>query len=154
MIQRVQSLYLLISAIAMAGSLAMPFLLFSLPGTDITLYAFSIVDSSALLFSETAPFYTLGVSIVLTAILPLITIFLYSKRSLQMRITIYGIILKLAIVAVVGYVWYMLTDVEPQFKTMPQIGVLCIAIAIVLDWLAFTGIKKDDALVKSVDRIR
>lgn len=154
MIQRIQSLYLLISAAITGSSLLMPFMLFSVPGSDVTLGAFCITDPSAMVFSEHAPFYTLGVSIGITALLSLVTIFLFSNRSLQMRLTIYSILLKVAILAVVGYVWYMLTDVEPQFKSIPQIGSISIIVAMVLDWLAFKGIKKDENLIRSIDRIR
>lgn len=154
MIQRIQSLYLLISAVVTASTLVMPFLLFSAPGADVILHAFFIQDSSALIFAEHAPFYTLGASVCIVAVLSLITIFLFSNRSLQMRLCIYGIVLKIAILAVVGYVWYMLGGIEQNFKIVPQIGSICILIAAVLDWLAFKGIKKDDALVRSIDRIR
>ncbi|HON52297.1 MAG TPA: DUF4293 domain-containing protein [Bacteroidales bacterium] len=154
MIQRIQSLYLLLSAIVTAISLGMPFLQCSAPGSDVILYAFRISDSSSLIFSEHTPFYTLGASVSTSILLSVITIFLYTNRSLQMRLTIYGIILKCAILAVIGYVWYMLNSIEIQFTIIPQIGIICIAIAIVLEWLAYKGIQKDEKLVRSIDRIR
>jgi hypothetical protein len=48
----------------------------------------------------------------------------------------------------------MLNSIEIQFTIIPQIGIICIAIAIVLEWLAYKGIQKDEKLVRSIDRIR
>ena len=86
MIQRVQS-FICISAIAMLGSLASCLFYCFRCLEPILLYAFSIADSSALLFSETTPFIHGSFYCVNGNSIAYYN-FLYSKRSLQMRITI------------------------------------------------------------------
>ncbi|MBQ1605196.1 MAG: DUF4293 domain-containing protein [Bacteroidales bacterium] len=81
------------------------------------------------------------------------TIFVFNKRKLQIKITHYTFILKIAIVAVIVYFIYILQG-DDVLSTRPQIGSLLIVISMVFDWLAVKAIRKDEALVRSIDRIR
>lgn len=67
--------------------------------------------------------------------------------------TKYAFILKIALLATVGYYVY-LAQTNDVVATKPQIGVLLFAISMVFDWLAVKAIRKDEDLVRSVDRIR
>ena len=59
-----------------------------------------------------------------------------------------------AIIAVLTYFSYLLLASEVEFAFVPKGGFFCVAIAFVFDWLAMHAIKKDEELVRSVDRIR
>lgn len=161
MIQRIQSLYLLISTILMVLTIFFPFVVLStIQGTaQFSAFALQFAETASSEYSTSNILYSLGISIVLTAILSFVIIFLYKKRKVQIKLARYSFILKLAIIAVVAYDTYVirgilfdmaLTDVTIQ----PGISLLFVLIAMVFDWLAVKVIRKDEDLVRSIDRIR
>lgn len=154
MIQRKQSLYLLISSLLLGISIVFPFMIYTHPTAEIILQAFAISDSQSLLFTPTTPLYTLGVAIVLSAIASFSTIFMYKNRKRQIQIIRYSFILKVAILAIIGYLSYIILHNEIELDAKPGIGLLLIVICLVADWLAYKGIKKDEDLIRSIDRIR
>lgn len=99
-------------------------------------------------------FPSLLVAIVMT-LLPLVAIFLFKNRGRQMGIT------ALAIVAVIGFEALMLMYVGNLGKqaTPPTtgsywIGAILPVIAMIFMFFAIAGIRRDQKLVKSVDRLR
>ena len=81
MIQRIQSLYLLIAAALMSLTLLMPIATFVVDGQTFELSAFALscgeVSQSTL---------WMGVMLILATVLPLVTIFLFKRRTLQVRL--------------------------------------------------------------------
>lgn len=65
----------------------------------------------------------------------------------------YSFILTVALLATVGYYVY-LVQTPDVVATKPQVGTLLVAISLVFDWLAIKAIRKDEELVRSIDRIR
>jgi len=83
--------------------------------------------------------------------LHLVIILMYKKRVLQIRILVFSIILLLGLFGMFFYFTYAgFTGAQVAFK-MP---VAFPVIAVVLDYLAIRAIGKDEALVRSMDRIR
>ncbi|TAE49842.1 MAG: DUF4293 family protein [Bacteroidetes bacterium] len=83
-------------------------------------------------------------------------IFLYTKRPRQIQMAYAGLFILLG--QTLSLV--LATRQEPDFiggatdVGRPEIGFLFIPVSIVLTWLALTRIRKDEELVRSVDRIR
>ena len=154
MIQRKQSLFLLISAILMASSVFVPFMQFASSTGSVYINAFEIVNYESDILEQSASIKTLGITIIIIAIVNIISIFLFSKRPLQIRVVRYAILLKCAIFAVLFYYTYLLSASDTTFTIIPKTGVLALVIALILDWIAIRNIKKDEELVKSIDRIR
>ncbi len=136
MIQRIQTLWLLLASICAFASVKLPFYYGSLevpgPTTTITPY-----DNFMLL-----------VFVIATALMALVSIFLFSNRSLQIKMCIVGLVLSLA--NLMHYFLYM-----KNFKT----GGLSLYSALsflvpVFFILAIIGIYKDQKLLKSLDRLR
>lgn len=136
MIQRIQTLWLLLASICAFASVKIPFYYGSLevpgPTTTITPY-----DNFMLL-----------VFVIATALMALVSIFLFSNRSLQIKMCIVGLVLSLA--NLMHYFLYM-----KNFKT----GGLSLYSALsflvpVFFILAIIGIYKDKKLLKSLDRLR
>ena len=135
MIQRIQSLYLIL---AMAISSGLPFV-FSLwnnaDGNRIT--ALDIMPWGALFF--------------VSAILSLISIFIFKNRQNQFVINRLNIILNLFLL---GFFVYRSLNLSGEANSEKGIGMLIPIISIVLLTLANRATKKDEDLVKSVDRLR
>lgn len=154
MIQRVQSIYLLGIIILMALCMYMPVAELSTPGGD--LYQFSMkgfVQLHGDIKEQVQPIISLQVSGYLLMGLALVTIFLYKARRLQMRLSIYSIVLQLGL----GFIFlYILKSVKSDLggSVYYHINVLFPFIGAILAYLAFRSIKKDEETVKSFDRIR
>ena len=87
----------------------------------------------------------------LITVLHLIIIFLYKKRILQIRLLAFTIVLLIGLTGLIIYFLYAGFDkVNVVFK-IPTVIPL---VAVILDYLAIRAIGKDEALVRSINRIR
>ena len=118
MIQRIQSLYLLL------------------------LTAFGAI----IFFYSEHLTLTINVLTILISLLSLVTIFLFSKRKIQMRLT--EVLITLIIIFICVTCYYALSEYKYWSR------VVIPAIQLLLAILAYFGIKRDDNLVKSYDRLR
>ncbi len=153
MIQRVQTIYL-------AVSLLLVVLIFVVPIAQLT------YDSQQFITFRTTGFYdnasgtisvqTLSVVILMAVIIFMygISIFLYKRRVLQGRICIINIILLAGLLAVFIYHLAFFVQRVPGVNWSPGLSFLFPPVAIILTWLAFRGIRKDELLVRLSDRIR
>lgn len=154
MIQRIQSLYLLIASFLMV-------LLFSNPISEIVventlflnLYHNKIAAADTELFS---PVYTWTLTVLLSVIvlIEVVTIFLYKKRQVQIRLCIFNLLLMFGLVGLIYYFTkYTITPYEATTSVFLW-PIICPMIAIILNYLALKAIQKDENLVRSYDRIR
>jgi hypothetical protein len=136
MIQRIQSIYLLISGLLM-GSLYIWFPLIS-------------DEAGVVLVTRSEPviFGLIFVSIALT----IISILSFKKRQLQFVLNRLNILSNFVLLGV--FVYRSLTLSGESLLSEKGIGVLFPIISIVFLVLANKAIKKDEDLVKSVDRLR
>ncbi|KGL61884.1 DUF4293 domain-containing protein [Polaribacter sp. Hel1_85] len=143
MIQRIQSIYLLL-ATAVSGGLIFVFDLWeNLKGEIFALDLFSrdyfLLKVIPMLF-------------LLSAMVSLITIFLFKKRQLQFVVGRLIILINLFLLGLLIYVSLTLPgEVSISEK---GIGMFLPILVILLIVLANKAIKKDEDLVKSVDRLR
>ncbi|MFN8254873.1 MAG: DUF4293 domain-containing protein [Bacteroidales bacterium] len=154
MIQRIQSVYLLLAVIAVS-------LLFFMPIADLLTNAnqvfmfryrglYEIKDAKEILYMTS---YPLAILLTLNVIISLITIFKYKNRPLQMRLCILNIIFLLVSV-ILGYIFIYITFAKLNPMVHFKISAVMPLVAAVFTFMAYKGIQKDDKLVKSVDRIR
>lgn len=151
MIQRIQSLYMLVSTILGVVCLSLPLgKFFSESGEQYaTLYNLWVHTCDKDLYSF-AP-WALFALLLLVTVLTFLNIFLFRQRALQMRILVFCIIL------IVGYyawlaVFAFVSNGALSFK--PSVTAALPFVCIVLDYLAFRGILKDEMLIRSLDRLR
>ncbi len=149
MIQRKQTIYLLLALAALIVCLCLPIGRL----TSTTLGAETLVYNLGLYTNTSVSVHPiLFVDIVVVATLSFINIFLYNKRKLQMRICVVSIILCL-----VWYAYYAFM-VLSMFKGIGAVSIsfaVCLPfVAIVMLVLARSGIKADEELIKSMSRIR
>ena len=154
MIQRKQSIFLLISSILLLTSLSVAFVDFVSSHGAIRINAFSIHDNGTGMLEESMPIHTLGITLIIIAVMNALCIFLFKNRQLQIRLTRYSLILKFAILAVIGYYSYLLMGLSIEGAITPKLGIIMIVITMLLDWFTIVAIKKDEDLIRSIDRIR
>jgi len=155
MIQRIQSLYLfiitLLSSLLFSGSI-LNFITGS--GAVIKITFANVVKSmqgSGLEVIE--KLIPLSFIIVLIPLVSLITIILFKKRNIQLRFALLLIIL--CILLVVALIHGSITTISKQNASLvPGFKMIVPVVNLILSFLAYLGIKKDDRLVKSYDRLR
>lgn len=82
----------------------------------------------------------------LSAVLSLVTIFMYTKRKLQAAMCLVNMALLV--------IWYILLAVLPDGMMVLEWIVALPAVCILLLFMAHRGILADEKLVRSLDRIR
>ena len=154
MIQRIQTLYLMVATLLMVLTLIFPVATFNVSGEELTIKAFSFATSSGTL--PHLPIY-MGILLAVATLLPFVTIFLYKRRVLQLRLC--GVELALLVGSIafeVIYCYITYGALESVGDGAMTIGVVAFMpiVAIVLVALAMRGILRDELLVRSLDRIR
>lgn len=144
MIQRIQTLYLLAAAV-FSGGLIFVFNLWS----DKSSKAVMAID---LLNDESLLIKTIFLAFLISALLSLVAIFQFKKRQLQFVIGRINMLINFYLLGVLLYV--SLTISGEAAVSEKGIGMFIPIVVIVLLAIANKAIKKDEDLVKSVDRLR
>jgi hypothetical protein len=153
MIQRIQTLFLL-------GSLVCTGLFFFLPfgnliNKDLTEIAILITGVSFQKGESVMvyPMLPLLIMFILINLTTLTNIFLFKKRMLQIRLSIFNAIMQLGSF---GMLFFYLADISKKSGLDYNNGILIIlpVIGAILSFLAMRAIAKDEALVRSVSRLR
>jgi peptidoglycan/LPS O-acetylase OafA/YrhL len=135
MLQRAQSLWLLLAAVSGALTFWLPF------------FAAKKADNSYTSVYASNSFILLPL-LVATALLALVTIFMYKKRKLQLRLSLLGVLLSILTLILVY------SQTKSYTEVTYGLGLLFPFAMIILFILAARGIYQDEKLVKSLDRIR
>ena len=144
MIQRIQTLYLLCAAI-FSGGLIFVFNLWTEKSSKV-ISAPDLINESSLLLK------TIFFSYLISALISIISIFLYQNRQLQFVMGRINMLINFYLLGVLIYV--SLTVSGEASVSEKGIGMFMPIIVIVLLAMANKAIKKDEDLVKSVDRLR
>lgn len=149
MIQRIQSVYLLLTCALMVAAIFSPLLLIDVSGVFVKYTSFGA-------FSERIIYHTWGIVSIagICALLPLVNIFLYKKRKNQIKIAnITSLLIVLFYITIGVYYCSMSAKFEVSLDNV-QYGIFLPLIALIANILATCKIKKDHNLIKSLDRIR
>ncbi|WP_435264021.1 DUF4293 domain-containing protein [Tenacibaculum sp. nBUS_03] len=145
MIQRIQSIYLLIAG-AVSGGLTFLVSLWTQTNENTPIY---ILDLFA---SESISQKIIPVLFFTSALLSIVTIFLFKNRQLQFVLGRLNMLTNLFLLGLLIYLSLILPGEAAVSKK--GIGMFLPVIVILLVVLANKAIKKDEDLVKSVDRLR
>jgi hypothetical protein len=152
MLQRIQSVYLFLVAILMVAMVFLPLAVLQRGGEFYSFDVFGITSQSVPV--ETDPMYGLFVLTALIAILAVVTIFLYKKRILQIRICVFNAILMIGFYGFFAFLIYMMHQNVAGLSVNIRIALSFPLISLILDYLAIRNIGADEVLVRSVDRLR
>jgi hypothetical protein len=152
MIQRIQSLYLLLVAGLMTVLSVVP--LGVLSGDDklveLGAFGFTVLQGT---FHSSFPVWVMGALAVLSAFLAFVTIFLYKKRSFQtMLCTFNGVLM---VLFAVGYAAIYLVGLKGiDLDLTLNATVVIPVVALVFNIMATKAITKDIELLSSLNRLR
>jgi hypothetical protein len=139
MIQRIQTLWLLLAAI------------FAFLGFKFSFYSGAIVETgSPETYAKVTGITTIPLIIVTTAVgvLALIAIFLYKNRSLQLKLSIGGVALQ----AVLLFLYY--SEISQFVRGTFSLTAILQALVPIFFLLAAKGISNDEKIIKESNRLR
>ena len=152
MLQRKQTLYLLGAFVLSLFLLTGPLSVILVENGEIVLkHSGAFTGTGDNLNVETWP---LTVYIVIISVLIFLNIFSYKNRTRQMRITLFLMIFS---AGMVGLIFYYIKYIMTRFDGIQNIfqwRIVIPPIVLILLYLAFKGIQKDELMVKAYDRIR
>ena len=160
MIQRVQTIYMLASVIAILTMHFFWLASFAIPEATFELNSLGLVCQTKG-FETDRMVWELFILLLLMVALPLINIFLYKNRKLQLRVLIYTIILN---VLYYGLFFWECYRLRGEVAALSQGGVADVhynimmlvmpAVSIFALIMAARGVIFDIALIKSLERLR
>ncbi len=155
MIQRIQSIYLLLATIASAIALFTPLAFFSIStGELFDLYASGLTTADGEMLQGSIFLMVLG---VIAAVVPFVNIFLFKNRMLQIRACVVEVVLLFGFYVMLGAYYYLscrvFGDIGVEVRGIHP-SIVAPLVAILLNFFAAKAIFDDEVLVKSTDRIR
>jgi Domain of unknown function (DUF4293) len=154
MIQRIQSIFLLLASLASGSAFLSPISMGSFQNAPTTL---DVAKDSLLNVFDNIGLLSLT---ALVAAVSLITLFLFKNRPLQMNL-IKGL-LGVSIIGLLIMGWMIKgsldavssSETTDDSLTLNPVGLILPFVAIICSVLAYRAIKKDENLVRSADRLR
>jgi len=136
MIQRIQTLWLLVAVAAGLLSIKFPF------------YTGTLVVNNAYLSLTAAENIPILILTVLSALIAFVTIFLFKNRKQQTNLTLLNIFI--SIIIVVLY-FLQLKNFSTGHFSLTSIFVFVLPIALIM---ALIGVRRDEKVIRSLDRLR
>ena len=158
MIQRVQTLFLLLSTVIL---IIFPFVPILQIFDNNEVYIFGgfglehITLGGSLINIEIFPFRILGICSLLISFLSLINIFLYNNRKLQLNICK---IISASHILLLSIIIFFIYKINLQIQNLKisdfHLGILLLIFSLISNIMASYHINSDEKLVRSADRLR
>lgn len=145
MIQRKQTVFLLLALAALIVCLCLP-IGHATVSSDLG-HAVVYYNLGAYLGNAFTPHPVPFVDLVIVGTIAFVNIFLYKKRKVQMLLCTVDIIL-----CILWYGWYVFLVVSNGMK--PSFAACLPLVAMIFLFMARRGVKADEELIRSMDRIR
>lgn len=139
MIQRIQSVYLLLASLVGSSLFALPFASGPVKSEGVLADGYLNINDNIALIILT----------VLVVLLSFVTIFLYNNRKLQMNLGKLNILITAGLFAFAAYLFYTIQSIATVGG-----GLFMPVLVMILIILANKGIQKDDKLVRDSNRLR
>src|ERR1700761_6229770 len=155
MLQRVQSIYLLLASLALFALFLFPLVHnVYVDGKPVSVAVTGIYQDVNGQHTHTQFFAGLTIATAIIALVPLVIIFLYKNRKQQIALC-YS-----ALLVIIAFSYWMAQTVKGKMGAIQLdthnwgIGLFASSASIIFISLAISAIKRDDKLVKSADRLR
>ncbi len=154
--QRIQTVWLLVASVLMAIFPWQDLLYFTEVGQDVfyTLTAWAVKPSVAATGEFAMGISALGVLSLLSSLISVVTIFLFKKRVLQMRLCVFNTILLFSMLAFVLFLTFFYMESLGVEFVGAKFYLAFPCVSLVLQLLARRGILKDETLIRMSNRLR
>lgn len=155
MIQRLQSVYLLLAGITATLLLFIPLARFNVSGQGyFSLSPFGIDSINVAPIGDTNSYlWVIALCTVLVAVCSFCSIFLFKHRMLQLKLTRWAMVFEVVYCMTYAFQCYNFQSNTTSHFAF-TIGTVLPSVAFIFLWLAARAIKKDEELVRAANRIR
>jgi len=154
MIQRIQTVYLLVIVALITAMLFMPLAIIQI-GDMFYSYNGSGLNTMTTPPELVYPAWALMALLIIIILTAFITIFLYKKRMLQIRLCVFNAILLIGFYGLFAFFLWKISSMPGIFRfSNVRLALSFPLISIILDYLAIRNIGSDETLVRSLDRLR
>ncbi len=156
MIQRIQTIYLFVAAIMMGLMFLFPLSEILMPDNSIFIVDFYEISQEKTNTEAVNAEVLLPLSVLLSVITLSIflNIFFFRSRKIQMKVCIYNIVMMLGLIFLVYYYTEQVAEIHKPATVNYTFPMIFPIISSVLTFLAYKGIRNDEQVVRSLDRIR
>lgn len=155
MLQRIQTLWLFLATTVIFALFLFPYLqILSANGTAKAIKVTGVYENIGGQVVQTSGFIGLTIATVVLGLLPFAIIFFYTNRKKQI------LLCYLTIIFILGFSFWLaqsaknvIGDIQLRFENY-GIGVILPCLAILFIILALRGIRHDEKLIRSADRLR
>ena len=151
MIQRIQTIYLLVTAVL--TSLVIGFPIMEVISDENIFYTITVLGAYVDKSLEYSVWPLLALCI-LSILIALIAILQFKKRILQIRLCIFNILLIVGFYVILGGYYWIVKEKFSANEILFRWPVVLPAMNMILSYLSIRAIGKDEALVKALDRLR
>ncbi len=154
MIQRIQTIYLLIVAALLAVTMSLPLASFSAGIEPFTLYAFGLKSGAG---ERVVSTIYMAILLGVSCLLPIVTMLLFKRRMLQIRLCVVEGVLLVGSEGMILIYYFLSNRLFSEFVFHEQTLGVAIALpvlALLFCYLAARAIMRDEVLVRSLDRVR
>ncbi|MDR2765105.1 MAG: DUF4293 domain-containing protein [Tannerella sp.] len=152
MIQRIQTVYLLLVVAAMTTVLFFPLAAVQAGGISYT-YDVLGMHTATVPPELTHPVWALCALSAVIVLLALVSVFLYKNRIHQMRLCIFNAVLLVGFYAIFAFfLWNF--SAQSDFHFSVRFALSLPFVSLILDYLAIRNIGADEMLVRSLNRLR
>jgi hypothetical protein len=156
MIQRIQSIYLLLVTVLMSFMVFMPFAELIL--RDGQLMAFHSYAINKYLTGEQSEIVLRTIPVIalifLIGTISFANIFVFNRRIIQMRLCLLNLLLTAILLLIMIYYYVRIKNSLPVESHSFRIAGVFPAMSFILSFLAYRGIHDDEMLVRSYDHLR
>ena len=153
MIQRIQSIYLAIVTLLTATLFYLKLVTLSTQDTIYSMFFNGIFVGESNTGEMVTDMMAFSILLITTVIIGIVTIFLHKRRLLQIRVAALNIGLQIGLTGLI-YFFAKSAGKEVEVISSFHYPVVFPLISVVLLIMAIKAIGKDEALVRSLDRIR
>lgn len=149
MIQRKQTLFLLTAMMLILTVLILPFI-----ETSYVIFDSFKIQQVGINNPIIIKSYPIAIYVIFLGFLHLLTIMLFKSRPLQMRFTMFNLILSIGFYGLLFFYHFQAKDQFSLEFSMYEYSLITPLLAAVFDFLAYKSIQKDEILVRAADRLR
>lgn len=154
MIQRIQSIYLLLAGIALILMFSNPIAEIMISDEMVLVFKHNHIESPGNPDFQSVNTWPVTFILISVVAISFVNIFLYRSRILQMRLCVFNIILMFGLAGMIFFFSKVTLSHYDGQESAFLWPVVIPFISAVLTYLAFKRIQKDEILVKAYDRIR
>ncbi len=157
MIQRIQTVWLLLSSLVLLGLFMFPYVNYiDLVGLGKNIYVSGVYTSVNNVTSKESSFLLMTIATVVLAIIPLLIIFKYKNRKMQLSLIMLQVVLICLFAIWMFVAANNILDLINQSIGASNIGIgfFLLPVSIIFLGLAIRGIRNDEKLIKSAERLR